>query len=773
MICRQPGLIHDRGGRQCPAGSVVSSLDLNRRDGFAPYTPLQKHAMPHHCHFYRLLVLLLGMGLLLSGQGAAASVVTVGPGELHRNLDMDIDVLVDKSRQLNINDVAALPDNAFSPNQRASPNLSFSHHHFWLRLRVHWQGADRSGYTLWQQYPLTDYFTFYRPDGKGGYSASTTGDKLPFRHRELPTRAFGFQLTPHPGQTDTYFIELHDAGAINIDLQLSSEVLNIANTETRHLLLGLYYGALIALLLYNLVLFFSLFESIYLYYTVYVAGLGLSFFDINGFGFRYFWPDTVWMNTGFLMFTSLSLFAQAQFTRKFLNLRREWPLLDWFFLAFIAANWLSFISIFFVDDSLLFPTSQRVTSVLALLCLTAGIGQWSRGYKAARFFTIASGFYVSGILVYMLQDFGILPASTLTNYSVQIGSSFELVFFSLALTDRINHLKNEKSALEAAARKQLLEHTLTLEFKVHERTQDLLKTLRSVNEKHTALIATQQQLVQAEKMSSLGSLVAGVAHEINNPANFTRLAAENLKRDIEKLYAFLKSLTDDNSDPALVHELEYRFHTLEKELSLIHDGTDRLAHIVGDLRSFSRLHEAEAQIASPDSGLEATLNLVRAQYGDRIDIRLICAHPKAAGFCYPAALNQVFMNLAVNACQAILERASQESPRVPMGTLQVNTTLQQRAGEPWWCAEFHDDGIGMDSNTQRQIFEPFFTTKDVGEGTGLGLSVSYGIVRKHHGDIIVSSRTGSGSCFSVQLPLPATLSTAPETTEQGKHHGFV
>lgn len=725
--------------------------------------------MPAFRLLHGLFVPLLMLCLCGHIAPAAAGVVTVGPGELHRNLGMDIDVFIDKSRAMTIKEISQLPDSAFTPSKLGTPNYSFSSHHFWLRLRVHWQHPDRQGYVLWQQYPLTDYFSFYRPDGAGNYRVSRTGDKLPFDQRELPTRAFGFPLLPHPGQTDTYFIELHGAGTINIDLQLSSNNAGMASTETRHLILGLYYGGLVALLLYNLLLFFSLRESIYFYYSLYVAGLGLSFFDVNGLAFRYFWPDSIWMNTGFLMFVFISMFAQAQFTRKFLHLKREWLLLDRIFLGFILLNATAFASILFLGENLLFPISQHVAFLISILCLTAGITLWWRGYKPARYFTLAAGGYVTGILVYVLQNFGLLPTSTLSNYAVQIGSSFELVLFSFALADRINHMKEEKNALETRARQQLLEHNQTLEFKVHERTQDLLISLGAVQEKHEALVAAQQQLVQAEKMSSLGGLVAGVAHEINNPANFTRLAAENIERDIKNLQAFLHTLADDNSDPELLSELAKRFDRLAEQLALIHDGTGRLSHIVGDLRSFSRLDEAETQIACPDTGLAATLNLVRAQYGDRIVITLEAAHPEAAGFCYPAALNQVFMNLAVNACQAILERAERDGHKVPAGALRVKTWRQQRVDGDWWYGEFHDDGIGMDAVTQNRIFEPFFTTKDVGEGSGLGLSVSYGIVRKHQGDISVSALAGTGSCFCVQIPLSLPL----ENNTEGENHGAV
>jgi signal transduction histidine kinase len=327
------------------------------------------------------------------------------------------------------------------------------------------------------------------------------------------------------------------------------------------------------------------------------------------------------------------------------------------------------------------------------------------------------------------------------------------VLFSLAVADRIRHLREERRNAADSTRQQLMDYNRSLEQSVQARTQDLLASLRTVSEKHEALVAMQQQLVHAEKMSSLGTLVSGVAHEINNPANFTRLAAENVGRDIKGLRNFLDSLSDENSDPGLLAEIHARFTRIDTQLALVRDGADRLATIVSDLRSFSRVGESEAQLACPDDGLEATLNLVRAQYRDRIAITLSRACPEARGLCNPAALNQVFMNLAVNACQAILERqAKADRKELPAGHLRIATWLE-RNGD--WMAQFSDDGIGMEPATQGRIFEPFFTTKDVGAGTGLGLSVSYGIVRRHGGDITVSSAPGAGSVFTIRLPLPA------------------
>lgn len=696
-------------------------------------------------------------GFLLFCSVLVQASVKVSSGPQLKSIGLDVLIYEDKTAKLTIDDIVKLPENAFISSTYRTPNFSFTRSRIWMKIPIEWQNPSYSEYAIWQQYALTDKLVFYRQNEKGEYYPSTTGDQVVFSQREFPTRAFGFALKPKAGQTDVYYLALSGAGTLNIDLQLSSLDQAVAHSETRHLLYGFYYGGLIALFLYNLILFSTLRDRIYFFYSIYVLGLGMSFFDLNGLAFRYLWPNFTWMNSGFLLFTYLSFFAQAQFTRLFLNLSNKAPMLDKAFLVLMAISVFGWFSVFFVPTEYIYSLSQRIATLSSLLFLFAGISSWRQGYVPARFFTIAVVFYVLGVIVYILQNFGVLETRAVTNYAVQIGSSFEIILFSFAIANRIYHIKNENILLQEKAKQQLLESNQDLEQKIQDRTQDLMRSLNSMNEKHVALVAAQQQLIQSEKMSSLGTLVAGVAHEINNPTNFTRLATENMEQDIVKLKSFLLNLANDESDPKLLNELQSRFDKISSQLTLIHDGTERLAHIVRDLRSFSRLDASESEVAKPDVGLTATLNLVRAQYGDFIQIELHSSFPNSECLCYPAALNQVFMNLAVNGCQAILEKHRNESlvKGQFVGQLLVLSTLHKTPQQQWWQAEFHDDGIGMDSEVLNRIFEPFFSTKDVGQGTGLGLSVSYGIVQKHHGDLMASSAPNQGSCFRVRIPMLA------------------
>ncbi|HXA47864.1 MAG TPA: ATP-binding protein, partial [Burkholderiaceae bacterium] len=271
---------------------------------------------------------------------------------------------------------------------------------------------------------------------------------------------------------------------------------------------------------------------------------------------------------------------------------------------------------------------------------------------------------------------------------------------------------------------------------------------------------TQQQLVFQAKMISMGTLTAGVAHEINNPTNFAHAGAQSLEMDLERFRGFLMDLAGDEATGEIGQTISQRVDALVAQAANITVGTSRIRDLIKDLRSFSRLGEADRKTVSIQDSLLSTINLVRTQYADLVDIQChFSSNPLIE--CWPAQLNQVFMNVIVNACQAI-EQKHREYAHALQGKLDIRG--RQEADN--FLIEFEDNGCGISVELLERIFDPFYTTRAEGEGTGLGLSISFGIIKKHQGDISVRSIDGEGCCFTVRLPLnpPADLSAESRQT---------
>lgn len=267
------------------------------------------------------------------------------------------------------------------------------------------------------------------------------------------------------------------------------------------------------------------------------------------------------------------------------------------------------------------------------------------------------------------------------------------------------------------------------------------------------LQSAQQQLVFQEKMAALGTLTAGVAHEINNPANFAHVGAQGMNMELERFRTFLLELAGEDADASIVDTISKRIDALLDLMRNVIEGTTRIKNIVLDLRSFSRLDQAEMKAVAIADSLLSTVNLVRTKYAaEMVEIRCdLDANPILE--CFPAELNQVFMNLIVNACQAIQGKQRQTNDPTP-GVLAIRSRIDGLR----LVLEFGDNGGGIPRDSIDHIFDPFFTTKTVGEGTGLGLSISFGIIKKHHGSISVDSVEGEGTCFTISLPLRREIS---------------
>ena len=343
---------------------------------------------------------------------------------------------------------------------------------------------------------------------------------------------------------------------------------------------------------------------------------------------------------------------------------------------------------------------------------------------------------------------------------VHIHTADEIGELAHSFNRMMHELRHSRQELELWAQ--------TLEQRVQERTHEIQEKNQRLTELIAEMQKMQEQLVHSAKMASLGQLVAGIAHEINNPVNFISANITPLKNYIGNLKQFILDYTQMNPlDAARQAEIERLKHALDFDFlmadldDLIQDiaaGAGRIKQIVQDLRNFSRLDEAELKTINLHESLDATLNLLGHLHDDRITVhKQYGAIPPVE--CYAGLLNQVFMNLLANAAQAIPTRGN-----IWLTTSIRNTNLA--AGQPpRICIAIRDDGRGIPEDVLPKIFDPFFTTKDVGEGTGLGLSISYGIIEKHQGEITVASRVGAGTEFTVIIPqkLSVMLRTPPPT----------
>lgn len=286
--------------------------------------------------------------------------------------------------------------------------------------------------------------------------------------------------------------------------------------------------------------------------------------------------------------------------------------------------------------------------------------------------------------------------------------------------------------------------------KIWQARSDLRKKITELESANRELKDTQTKLVHSAKMVSLGQLVAGVAHELNNPIGFIYSNMTHLKDYSEKLIELAKVA---EKDPPKLHALkeEFEFDYIVKDLPKLvascQDGARRTRDIVLGLRNFSRLEEAKLQEVDVHQSLDTTLNLLQGEIKNRIEVHK-SYEPTPLIHCYASQINQVFMNILSNAVQAI------EGP----GHIWISTTsLKDYKGSKdrkgWVQVSIQDSGKGMSAETLEKIFDPFFTTKGVGQGTGLGLSISYGIVQNHGGEIQARSEQGVGTEFIVIIPV--------------------
>lgn len=332
----------------------------------------------------------------------------------------------------------------------------------------------------------------------------------------------------------------------------------------------------------------------------------------------------------------------------------------------------------------------------------------------------------------------------------------------------LQHVQQIKANLRFRQDKEL--ELRQSEIHAREQAQQLEKALYNLQQ-------TQAQLVQTEKMSSLGQLVAGIAHEINNPVNFIYGNLTHTNNYTQDLLNLLNLYQQHYPNPvpeiraqAEAIDLEFLMADLPKILSSMQVGAERIRQIVLSLRNFSRLDEAQKKPVDIHSGLDSTLLILQLRLKanpERPAIQVLKEYGNLPLVeCYAGQLNQVFMNLLANAIDALEERVVNADSLLPTPSIRIRT---QVLNANQVSIQIADNGSGMTQEVQQRLFDPFFTTKPVGKGTGLGLSISYQIVvEKHGGQLKCLSAPGQGAEFIIEIPIQQHMEAPSNAIPTGR-----
>lgn len=611
---------------------------------------------------------------------------------------------------------SAALDASFRTNGKPVLNAGYSRSVFWLRLDLLYRPSQQMAHQPWLlelAYPPLDHLDLYLPDADGGYRlAQRTGDALPFNSRQIRQNNYLFELDLPPNQVQRIYLRVQSQGSMQMPLGLWSGHAFIEEQPTRIYVLGVIYGVLLVMLVYNLFIFLSVRDTSYLYYIFYIASFGLYQVSVNGAGVQYFWPDNPWWanaSTPFLI-GSAALFG-CQFARSFLHTAEHSPWIDRALRLLMAIGALVMVLALTVS----YAVSLRVATYLALLftvvIFTAGIRAWLRGMRVARYFIFAWSAFLAGGVINTLMVLGYLPYSFLTMYASQFGSALEVGLLSLALADRINAMKEERARILQQASREL--EVLNRELADSNRLKD--------------------------------EFLATVTHELRTPMNGVIGSLElmqTVKLDVE-LEQYQKTAASSARD---------------------------MMRMVNDILALTELQAGKLYPRREPFSLRGLFDGLRAQYGQQAADRNL-AFDLLLDDKLPDTLEGDACKLA-QALGYLLDNAIKFTHHGGV-SLRVGAAGALTGSLPLRI-EVIDSGVGFNAPADGSLYQRFkqldgSMTRQYG-GLGIGLAICRQLVELLGGTLQHESRPGQGSTFVVNLllNLPAQpRESAPVVRRQG------
>jgi two-component system NtrC family sensor kinase len=669
-------------------------------------------------------------------------------------------------------DDVLLPKNIINNNKFHSINEAFARLTYtksvtWLKFTIK-NNTTQSYLPVTIGKSIIDDFDIYYMDtiirnGRKQAALKGLSAKDPMYNTNMLTQSITLINAPiTPDSSRTFYARIKSNASTVIPIEINSADQFIHKRSMENLMNGAIVGMFIIMALYNLMLLVIIGDKNYLYYVIYIVFLGINQSLLLGFGSNLFPDNLQFLNNYVTPVLRICFgFSLLVFAGEFLQFKENLKQYYKFYQALYVLYFISLIATFFDYTHFAYSliTIATLTTSASLLILVSML--YIQGFKPAKFFIFGWGFFLLAIVISIARNGGWVPFNYFTVNVVVYSALVELILFSVALADKINFYRRQNTESQLTAltiarenERLITEQNIFLENKVKDRTQELIQTNQNLSVTIDNLKSAQIQLLETEKMASLGQLTAGVAHEINNPINFVSSNVKPLRVDFDELFLLLTKyevaannpdkpeLLEDANDFNKKIDAEFVKNEVYVLLDGIEDGAVRTAEIVQSLRTFSRMDEMALVPANINTAILSTLVILRSSIPYFIEVKTIFDDIEPLN-CYSGKINQALINLINNSIQAIKAKTKYANESITIYTYDHHDHI---------TIKITDTGIGMTEAVKQRIFEPFYTTKNIGEGTGLGLSIVFGIIERHRGNIQVHSTPGFGSTFTVTLP---------------------
>ncbi len=624
-----------------------------------------------------------------------------------------VEHFVDPTKQLTLADVRLDSyESQFVPVNRDTLDFGMSDAAHWIHLTVANPNKAHTDWIMQAEHPLLNHIEVYEIGHNGEMKLHEGGSQTPFKRRDIAYRKSAFSMTTPPGTNEVYVkVWPETKGVANCSLTAWGTNRFLAKNNVDTLLLGLYYGALLVMCLYNLFIYFSVRDTAYVFYVAYITCSGLTYFVINGLVFQYLWPASPFAGLAF----GLCAFVSAIFfSRSFLNTKERLPGVDKILLVFSIIYLLGAVLMF--NGSLAFINITTAIYFSALLfplvLLYTGIRSLKAGVRQARFYVAAWSVFLAGVMLYFLKDFGVIPYSSITAYSMQIGTLADVILLSLALADRIKILREAKEAAEARTIDILVKSKEELEEQVALKTEEHL-TARQEAEK------AQKEAENATRLKD--KFVSLVTHDLKSPLSSLTLGLEMLQNG-EDLAPHNRSFIGKMA----AHSREL----LNMTERLLDFSQLQAGRIIPQKRFINCRTFAAAQIGLyQTTATQKEITIVN----DIPEGMKVYADPDLFGECVKNLLSN-----ALKFCDKSDSITVFNPPSMP-STVAVK-----------------DNGPGIAPEIISSLFKPEIKKRSLGtageKGTGIGLPHAKELMEAHGGGISVESEPGKGSTFFLTLP---------------------